>query len=210
MTHSGRTVISLDKTRHALRENLGGLPKDSTIWKGCRSPDIQLKIWQFLFLSIHQTQKIGEYWRNIPGYEQRGICSVCRDDEESMEHIMLICRAQEGPLIWDLAKGLWPASHGEWPQLTIRSIMACGSLKIKPANNGGNANQEERRNNAKMKGASRLLRILVSESAHLIWAIRCLWVIQDVTLTVEVMQQRWLTAIGWRLTIDRIIAARRR
>ncbi|KDQ57929.1 hypothetical protein JAAARDRAFT_108514, partial [Jaapia argillacea MUCL 33604] len=204
-----RTMTSLDMTRHALKEHIGGLPKDSTIWKGCRNLDIQLKIWQFLFLSIHQTQKIGEYWRNIPGYEQRGTCGVCRDEEELMEHILLKCNAQEGPIIWGLARGLWPMEHGEWPQLTIGMILGSGSLKVRPPGNNTGTDQGGRRVNAKSKGASRLLQILASESAHLIWAIRCLRVIQDVTLTEEAIRQRWLNAMNQRLTTDRITAARR-
>ncbi|KDQ54276.1 hypothetical protein JAAARDRAFT_403942 [Jaapia argillacea MUCL 33604] len=90
------------------------------------------KIWQLLFSSLHQKQKIGESWKNIPNYEKRGLCRACDDADERMEHILLECSAREGPLVWALAGNLWPKDGGPWPEMTISTIIGCGSMRIRP------------------------------------------------------------------------------
>ncbi|KAI0048315.1 hypothetical protein FA95DRAFT_1463371, partial [Auriscalpium vulgare] len=58
----------------------------------------------------------------------------------------------------------------------------------------------------RMKGASRLLRILISESAHLIWNIRCERQIGGKTHTKASIITRWTRAINERLTSDTLAA----
>ena len=54
----------------------------------------------------------------------------------------------------------------------------------------------------------RLRQILISESAHLIWVLRCDRVINDKTHTSEEIKSKWLRAINARLTDDKIIATK--
>ncbi|KAG1744361.1 hypothetical protein EDB19DRAFT_1632724, partial [Suillus lakei] len=56
------------------------------------------------------------------------------------------------------------------------------------------------------KGASRLLRILISESAHLIWAIRCDITINGTIHSAKTIRSRWTTTINKRLQNDRLTA----
>ncbi|KAF8488654.1 hypothetical protein F5888DRAFT_1949058, partial [Russula emetica] len=63
------------------------------------------------------------------------------------------------------------------------------------------------------RGAKRLLQILLSEAAHLIWVLRCERVIQDEeneerTHTDREIRTRWFKAINARLTEDKITATR--
>ncbi|KAG1726449.1 hypothetical protein EDD22DRAFT_764255, partial [Suillus occidentalis] len=60
----------------------------------------------------------------------------------------------------------------------------------------------------RLKGASWLLRILISESAHLIWVLRCEQVIQDRTHTRQNITKRWIHSINHRLHLDRITASK--
>ena len=56
------------------------------------------------------------------------------------------------------------------------------------------------------RGAARLLQILISESAHLIWVLRCERVIQDRPHSAGEIRLRWLRSINARLTDDKILA----
>ncbi|KAG2023243.1 hypothetical protein CC2G_000916 [Coprinopsis cinerea AmutBmut pab1-1] len=64
-----------------------------------------------------------------------------------------------------------------------------------------------------IKGLTRLYRILVSESAHLIWAMRCKWRIQDEQNPFKVPTEKssrakWFTRINKRLRHDRLLTDR--
>ena len=52
----------------------------------------------------------------------------------------------------------------------------------------------------------RLKRILISESAHLIWALRCDHVIGERTYPISTIRSKWIKKISTRLDIDRQIA----
>ena len=56
------------------------------------------------------------------------------------------------------------------------------------------------------KGATRLLQILISEAAHLIWVLRCERVIQEKRHEGREIVARWEKAINRRLTNDKITA----
>ncbi|KDQ52874.1 hypothetical protein JAAARDRAFT_137934 [Jaapia argillacea MUCL 33604] len=189
-----KASISLERTRLALKDANGNLDTDQMIWMGSQSSDIQQKISQYLFLAMHQTQIIGSFWRNIPNFKERAVCRACGDIDESMEHILLECSAMEGPLIWNLVRSLWPTSWGDWPHLSIGTILGWGRYEPGPY----------------PQGLIPPPPILVSESAHLIWAFWCQRVIQGAELMPTNVTKRWENAINKRLMIDRIIAARQR
>ena len=69
--------------------------------------------------------------------------------------------------------------------------------------NDGNPNQRKMH-----LGATRLLRILVSESAYLIWTLRCEHVIREKTHSRLEIKKKWTQAINRRLTEDKIIATK--
>ncbi|KAH9008310.1 hypothetical protein EDB85DRAFT_1837444, partial [Lactarius pseudohatsudake] len=54
----------------------------------------------------------------------------------------------------------------------------------------------------------RLLQILLSESAHLIWVTRCERTIQLKEHSTEEIERRWLAQINRRLINDKIIATK--
>ncbi|KAG1888417.1 hypothetical protein F4604DRAFT_1499697, partial [Suillus subluteus] len=56
--------------------------------------------------------------------------------------------------------------------------------------------------------ASRLYRILISESAHLIWVLRCERTIGGRNYPLNTIESRWMNKITSRLEIDRSIASR--
>jgi hypothetical protein len=87
--------------------------------------------------------------------------------------------------------------------------MGCGSITlpvVKPQRDDPQRQRNPERNAP--KGATRLLQILVSESAHLIWVLQCERVIQEHEHTANETHNRWLRAINARLTDDKIIATK--
>ena len=78
---------------------------------------------------------------------------------------------------------------------TLRQVLGCGLAKI----------QDQR--GKMLKGSSRLFTIVVSESAYLIWRLRCEWRIereenQSKIHMREEVTNRWLALINTRLKLD--------
>lgn len=196
------TVTNLDIGRWAAHDHLGaGLPTDARMFGSLRSKNLTKKERIFLYRVMHNGYKIGKYWNNIPGYEQRGRCPLCDHDEESMRHILEECRAPEREQIWGLARELWEKKGLRWPTITIGTILTSGLADFKTA-------QGKRR-----PGANRLFQILVTNSAHLIWVLRCDRRINrddDDQFTGQEIQNRWVGRMNSRLDLDRLTTNKRK
>ncbi|KAJ6585539.1 hypothetical protein B0H19DRAFT_1059752 [Mycena capillaripes] len=130
-----------------------GPPPRCRIWKSTKHKDISRSIRFFLWMLIHGGYKVGKYWDNIPNLQRRGQCSTC-GTHETMEHILAECNVPGQKQIRDLASKLWRLKTGEELRPSVAQIMAWGATKKKDP------------------GTTRLYRILVSESAHLIWRLQ--------------------------------------
>jgi hypothetical protein len=207
-----RTTSSLlDLTRYAVESLTSSLETDGAIWKGCRHKDITKKIQMYLYKTLNNAYRIGDFWSKIPTYEHRAMCQLCQGETDSMEHILINCRDPVRTTIWDLAKKLWPEKHGPWPTPHIGLVLGCGIIALPRRPNNGNENNTNNTNNNKTPtGASRLLRILISESAHLIWTMRCDRMINGTTHSEQITKHRWHNAINKRLHLDRAIASKNR
>ncbi|KAJ7119979.1 hypothetical protein C8R43DRAFT_900831 [Mycena crocata] len=181
------TQKNMEYAREAAENDAGEIPLASQIWKSTKSKDISRSIRFFLWMLIHGGYKVGKYWEKIRDCEENAICSRCRRQvTESMEHILTRCEVPGQEEIWELANELWKMKTGDnLPKPTMGQIMACAAA------DKGDA------------GRSRLYRILISESAHLIWRIRNERVLKkkDLATTAEV-KNRWLRSINIRLQLD--------
>ena len=201
------TQLNLEKIRGDLQD-LGGDPEsDESIWNAIRTRPIRLKIQQFFYKAIHGTHKIGRYWLKIEGFERRATCETCGDDE-TMNHILIECSHPSTRLIWALAEKTWPHERNTWPEITFGSVIGCGTIDIKTQATPGQRHREENpvpRSNA---GATRLAKILISESAHLIWTTRCARVIRGTQHADRIIEATWRSMINRRLSEDTITATR--
>jgi len=184
--------------RSALESLNDGPPRDENIWRKVRHPDIRRPVQTFLLRALHSSLKIREFWERIPNYEQRTQCSVCNEATESLEHILLDCPRGHANLIWTNAKSTWPACFGAWPDIHLGTILGCGSISLPALNQNGHPNP----------GRSRLLRILLSESAHLIWVLRCERIIQGTKHSAGTTINRWTNKINHRLSLDQFITTK--
>jgi ribonuclease HI len=202
-----RTEANLRETQIALEEYTGIRPTKEGMWKSMRHNDLRLPIRQFLYKMMHSIHKVGKYWTCIPGYEDRGVCREC-GALETMEHILLTCENERRATVWKLAEETWAGNGHRWPDLREGTIIGCGMLNVK-SNNGG-VDTEETRHTGPNAGQSRLLRILVSESAFLIWKMRNEATIDEVDIPTKSVISRWKRTMENRLHTDRAVAARKK
>ena len=78
-----------------------------------------------------------------------------------MGHILTECTAPGRHEVWELCRKVWLRKWPTWPVLELGTILGCGLAEFK--DDEGRAHP----------GAARLFRILISESAFLIWSLRC-------------------------------------
>ena len=199
------TAENLNQTREAVEAYCGTLETDETIWKSLRKKVLRTRVKQFLYKTMHRAYMVGSIWRHIPGYEQRQYCAIC-NAEDSMDHIQTECNALSRRKVWELARKTWPHAPELWPNIDLGIILGIGTLSIPERR--ANRNQPERipHPTTKRKATLRLLQIIISEAAHLVWVLRCERVIQEKNLDDQGIRTRWLRAINERLTTDRITA----
>ncbi|KAG2335896.1 RnaseH-domain-containing protein [Suillus weaverae] len=185
LEHNRQTLSLLSVTRTTIETTTSTLKTDKTIWRSCRHKDITKKIQMFIYKSLNNTFRIGEFWLQVPTFKHRARCGACG----------------ESP-----AKAIWPRKYKPWPDPTIGLILGCSALSLpQPHRNHDTENQTTTKH---VKGASRLLRILISESAYLIWTLRCERTIKGQTHTEDNITSRWINTINRCLQLDHAIAAR--
>ncbi|TFK63672.1 RnaseH-domain-containing protein [Pluteus cervinus] len=189
-----KTKTNLDLVRWAVVDRMNILPTDEAIWKSIRSKDISRNIRSFMWRAIHGSYKCGSYWSHIPGYEDRAICQQC-NTTETMAHILTECQASGQDTIWKLAQHLLEAKNIDWWSPTIGGLLGSGLTNLR--------NDEGKR----LTGHERLYRIVMTESMHLIWKLRCEWRISEDSNrqrqhTVTEIENRWMWTINSRLRTD--------
>jgi exonuclease III len=189
------TAQMLAITRHAVKERSGTFPDSHQVWDTTNHKDFSKVFRTFLWKSLHNTHKIGDYWHNIDNYSHRANCQKC-GVTEGLEHVLLQCDIPGQKVIWESTRALWLKKHDTWPELAnIGAITGCGLIEFK--NEGGKV----------LPGTARAYRILISESTHLIWRLRCTRVHEgkpeEEWPKDPEIHNRWLATINARLTLDR-------
>ncbi|KAJ7055340.1 hypothetical protein C8F01DRAFT_994543 [Mycena amicta] len=167
------------------------------VWVESRTKDISEKVRNYFWRNLHDSFRLGRDWEVVPECEHFGTCPTC-ECEETLQHILLECKEPGQSEIWAAAKKLWLKKNKTWPVNSLGAILGCAMATFK---------------NSKGKpaaGSQRLFRILVSESAFLIWKLRNERRINpDIdTHSKQEVINRWYAAINARLDIDRVLARR--
>ncbi|KAE9396832.1 hypothetical protein BT96DRAFT_824160 [Gymnopus androsaceus JB14] len=99
------------------------------------------------------------------------------------------CNRQE--IIWNLAKEAWEKKGYTWRKPDLGDILTCALPKFHKNKNG--------------EGDSRFFRILMSESARLVWLIRNNRVINERAQEISAaeIKNKWLAVMNRWLTLDR-------
>ena len=188
------TRRSIEKIKTTTQNLFGYTPTEGAIWKSIRHKDVSKKIRDFLWKHAHGAYMLGSTWAHIPGYEDRAICNLC-DEQEDLNHIMTRCQSAERRTIWGLASEIWSLKHGEALQITEGAILG-GGLATFSAENG---NPDAPKN--------RFYKILMTESTHLIWVLRCERRISREGETTPdppeaEIRTKWLRKMNERMQID--------
>ncbi|KAH9911854.1 uncharacterized protein B0H18DRAFT_823024, partial [Fomitopsis serialis] len=196
-----RTALALSRVTEWMKATQGLLVDKEDVWRSIRTKDVKRNISDFLWKSLHSAQKCGEYWVGIPGYEQRGTCECC-DEIDSLSHILTECAAPGQQTVWLLAEALWKKKGLPWPAMTLTTIQSANLMQWTTSNG------------KRRKNAERLWRILVSESAFLIWKLRCERVIgheseEDWNHSHRAIVNRWKRTIEDRLHLDMTMSHKR-
>jgi ribonuclease HI len=182
------TMRNMEYAKGAASDANGTVPSTATIWGSTKHKDLTRKIKFFLWMLIHDGYKVGNHWKKIEALKERAICRGC-EVTESMEHILTHCDATGQSEVWDLASEVWKKKTGDDLKPTIGEIMACGAIT-----RGDRA-------------TTRLFRILVSESAYLIWCLRNERVIREKGgASDREIKNRWLKTINKRIALDCLLS----
>ena len=201
----GPTAQNLHQTRQAVETFCGALETDGTIWKSLRKKVLRTRVKQFLYKTMHKAYMVGPIWRHIPGYEHRQLCAIC-NAEDSMTHIFTECHTLTRRKVWELARKTWPHAPELWPNITLGLILGIGTLSLPQDRANHNGAERNPHLTQKQKATLRLLQIIISEAAHLVWVLRCERVIHETIIDEQGISTRWLRVINERLTTDRITA----
>jgi hypothetical protein len=193
-----RTKRNIKTAQSEAHRCFGTTPKEKTIWKGTRHRDFSMSTRNFLWKITHDAFQIGSQWLRDSysnEYRRRAYCSWDNDEIESLDHILQDCSAPGQKLIWKLAKKLWETNsrRNAWKQPSTGLVIACGTATF------GRPRESQRAN-----GEDRLFRILIAESAHLIWKIRCNRVINNENRgdSNKKVLNRWLRVMNDRMKLD--------
>ncbi|KAJ6480516.1 ribonuclease H-like protein, partial [Mycena vitilis] len=188
------TDNKIKQVQAATKLNFDRLPLPAEIWRSIRHKDFTRQVRNFLWKSMHDAHRIGIFWKHMPECEEREICQFCGVTED-LEHILLKCDRPGQREIWQLAEELWLKKNPSWPSLSLGAILGCGL-----------ANFVDTKSHH-LPGATRLYRILLSESMFLIWKIRNDCVINKggVALSPTEIHNKWVYIINQRLDLDRTL-----
>ncbi|KAI9459793.1 hypothetical protein HD554DRAFT_2002175, partial [Boletus coccyginus] len=145
-----------------------------------------------LLRAMHNSQRIGKLWLHIKNYEHRAKCPLCDAPIEDLEHILTLWPSPRRLTVWRAAQKAWPPSLPPRQQPTFGQILGSGEISPSPEN-------DHRERRAHNQAYDCLLRILISESAHLIWVLRCERVRSDRSYSVAEIETRWVDKINIRL-----------
>ncbi|KAJ7274618.1 hypothetical protein C8J57DRAFT_1062600 [Mycena rebaudengoi] len=189
-----RSRLNIERIKAEIQAAFGRTPTEGRIWRSMKSKDLSRTARYFFWMTTHDAYMVGTNC-NRPNasveLQERSECKHCRETE-TMEHILTHCEVPGRAQIWDLAERLWTKRNEGWPTLGIGNILGCCTAEFKTSD-------------GKIKaGDARLYRIIISESAHLIWKLRCERLIQNEGRypTDEEIRNRWVHAMNTRLDTD--------
>ncbi|TFK24743.1 hypothetical protein FA15DRAFT_591878, partial [Coprinopsis marcescibilis] len=179
-------------------------PTTPQIWLSLnKGKNMTRRVQSFLWKSIHKGHKIGHFWKYTGLADTHMLCAQCRVPTESLDHILFEGSASGQDTIWEFAKQIWTTIGLSWPRPHMGLILGTNLVSVYTPDR-----------KKELTGHSRLLRIILSESAYLIWLVGCKWRVGDEHdphkfPKKETIEDRWLFILNKRLHYDRILTDRK-
>jgi len=178
-----RTEDNLNRIKDSIQDRFNYIPTSELIWKAIRHKDLERKTRDFMWMIIHDAYWTGTHWLRgsmSPELQERAFCTLCGKVDD-FRHILTECESPGQNTIWNLASEVWGLKNSTtpWTFLSLGDILGCGLARAKNA------------------GENRLWKILIAESAYLIWVLRCERVIANEgnPFTETEVQNRWVKMI---------------
>ncbi|RDX52284.1 hypothetical protein OH76DRAFT_1345381 [Lentinus brumalis] len=196
------TVRMIARVIDSITHTYGVTITQRTLWNAIRHKDVSRTMRDFWWKALHDALRVGTYWEHIPGYEQRAVCQVC-GMVDSLEHILLECDAPGQKTVWELTNHMLQAKGIPTPQWSFGALL--GAIAAPFPRTGEDTLKT---------GQRRLFRIVMTESVHLLWKLRCHRVIEcegepGKWPTAREVRGRWRAAINRRLNMDKGLVAGR-
>ncbi|EJD46004.1 hypothetical protein AURDEDRAFT_33739, partial [Auricularia subglabra TFB-10046 SS5] len=182
------TAKNLDCIQSSVKAACDYMPTTRQIWESLNHKDIPKNVYAFLWKGIHGAHKVGDYFEKMPEpWKSKGRCPSCQITE-SMEHILFECPDSHHEIIWHLTQTILSRKEVEL-EINIGLVWGCACIRLPH------------------DGSERLARILIAESAFLIWKLRCeKWVGHagdpDWRLSASQAGERWKSMLGTRAARD--------
>ena len=130
------SLRNIGLAREAVTQYTGNEETDATIWTNIRRKAIRPKIRQFIYKTMHDVFKVGNYWARIQVVAECRLCTAC-GEAESMNHILIQCQNSPPRTVWRLAKETWPHDNIPWSEIDLgtvlrRTIIRLVSLTLYP------------------------------------------------------------------------------
>ncbi|KAI0349339.1 ribonuclease H-like protein [Trametes cingulata] len=188
------TMNNVLEVQRSVAAIVGVTHLEASIWAMLRRNPLQRKVRDFYWKALHGALRVGTFWENIPGYENRAVCNHCATTE-SVQHILTACTAPGQSLLWRLTRSALTKRNVHLPNMTMGLALGAHLLAF---------TDESGRQRA---GVSRLARILVTETVYLIWALRCQRVVgwtdePDRVHSTRELVNRWTATMNRRLRMD--------
>ncbi|TFK91185.1 hypothetical protein K466DRAFT_542257 [Polyporus arcularius HHB13444] len=190
-----------DRVVAAIEEQTGKRLTKSILWKSLRHRDVARKISEFLWRCLHDSLKVGPYWKHVKGLEARTMCTAC-GVEETTEHILVECETPATMEIRRLLARILRKRTGAAANLSFGALL--GATAAAPA--------VSPRNDA--AAIARFSKIVITESVYLIWKLRCERTIEHAENpekwhSASVARAKWYACLNRRLGLERALTSRR-
>ncbi|KAJ8455816.1 hypothetical protein ONZ51_g12320 [Trametes cubensis] len=188
-----RTNVTVADALAAVRAYDGNSNTKEAFWNAIRREEINKRVRDFLWKMAHCAHRVGTFWSSIPGYEHRAACPKCGVPED-MQHVLASCGAPGQDLLWKLSKAILQKRQIRVPD-NITAAFVIGSPVCEVKDEDGELKT----------GDTRLLRIVMTETAYLIWKLRCERVIEwenNREHTAREIENRWAATLNARISHD--------
>ncbi|KAI9069298.1 hypothetical protein FKP32DRAFT_1559974 [Trametes sanguinea] len=193
------TRVRVGLVKEGVEVVCGRKPTEESIWRSLTTKHITRECRQFLWKVLHDAFMIGEKWLRpsiaLP-LRERAACGLCGATED-MKHILFECASEERIVTWELTEALWRATGEEWIEPGWGPTLGAACVTFTDGNGDRRPMVEAR------------WTILATESAYLIWKMRCERVIQQggKRFTRSEAVSRWRKTIEGRLKMDRAMVS---
>ncbi|KDQ10219.1 hypothetical protein BOTBODRAFT_116121 [Botryobasidium botryosum FD-172 SS1] len=188
------TKSRVEDAQDEVERTTGIRPDREKIWTSLTKEPISRNISDFIWKTIHNSHRCGQFFINIPDLADRAQWRMC-GDLETMEHIIIHCEENGRKQLMEHVQKTWEEinkneGNTEWIEPTIGIIRGLGTISFW---------DRER----PLTQKSNLYKVLISEAIWTIWKTRNARCIKEEIITSPNMIHRWNQAIRLRILVDR-------